>query len=567
MTLIALAISVAYIYSTAVVFWLQGKFFFWELATLIIVMLLGHRLEMKSILWASKALEKLAELLPNTANIIKGNTIIAINIKDLKPHDKILVKAWEKIPADGIVIKWISYTNESMLTGESKPIKKTIGSKVIAGSINWDSVLEIQITNSIENSYLSKVIHLVKEAQKNKSKTEQLADIAARRLTLIAIIAGIWTFTYRYIYGPSLAFAIERLATVMVIACPHALGLAIPLVNSVSTSKSAKKWLLIRNRTAFENARKISTIVFDKTGTLTKGNFNISSITTFNNKYTQKELIQLTASLEKKSEHPIAQWIMKKAKELNTELLETKNFKVLKGEGVEWIVNKKHIQLISAQAIQKRWVLTKNDKDFNSIATQVFVVIENEVVAEITLEDQIREESFEAIKSLQSQKIKCYMLTWDNKKIAKDVATKLKLDWYFAEVLPDQKQQKIQELQNKGEFVAMTWDWINDAPALASADIGIAIWSGTDIANETADIILVNSNPKDIVSLIQFWKLTYKKMIQNLFWATGYNAFTIPLAAWVLVSIGIVISPAIWAALMSLSTIIVAINAKLLKLE
>jgi len=567
MTLIALAISVAYFYSTAVVFGLKGKFFFWELATLIDIMLLGHWIEMKSVLGASKALEKLAELMPDSAHLVKGNNIVEVKISELKKDDIVLVKAGEKIPADGIIVKGSSYIDESMLTGESKPIKKNIESKVIGGSINGDEILEIKVMRTGEDSYLAKVIDLVKQAQETKSKTEKFADIAARWLTVIAITAGTGTFVYWLIYGPDLAFAIERLATVMVIACPHALGLAIPLVNAVSTSISAKNGLLIRNRTAFENARKISTVVFDKTGTLTEGKFGVSSVVLFDKKYNEKQILQFAASLEKNSEHPIAKGIVQKTVTSGLKILKVSNFKVLKGEGVEGVINNKTIQLVSMRALEKRNLKPPKDVNINNVATLVFTIIDNQLIGVITLEDQIRKESFEAIDKLKKQNVKCFMLTGDNKKIAESVSKKLNLDGFFAEVLPHEKQEKIKELQGKGEFVAMTGDGINDAPALALADIGIAIGSGTDVAAETADIILVNSNPEDVVSLILFGKATYKKMVQNLLWATGYNAFAIPLAAGVLIGYGILVSPAIGAALMSLSTVIVAINARLLNVK
>lgn len=567
MTLIALAISVAYFYSTAVVFGLEGKFFFWELATLIDVMLLGHWIEMKSVMSASNALEKLAELMPDSAHLVKGNDVVDVKISELKKGNIVLVKAGEKIPADGIIVKGSSYINESMLTGESKPVKKGTGANVMGGSINGDEVLEIKVIGTGEDSYLAKVIDLVKQAQETKSKTEKFADIAARWLTVIAITAGVVTFTYWFIYGPDLAFAIERLATVMVIACPHALGLAIPLVNAVSTSISAKNGLLIRNRTAFENARKITTVVFDKTGTLTEGNFGVSSVVLFDKKYEENQILQFAASLEKNSEHPIAKGIIQKAEDSKSKILNVTDFKVLKGEGLEGVIDNKTIQLVSKKALEKRNLKLPKNTNIDDVATLVFMIINNQLISVITLEDQIRKESFDTISKLKEQGIKCYMLTGDNEKIAKNVSDKLQLDGYFAEVLPHEKQEKIKELQSKGEFVAMTGDGINDAPALALADIGIAIGSGTDVAAETADIILVNSNPKDVVSLILFGKATYKKMVQNLFWATGYNAFVIPLAAGVLIGYGILVSPAIGAALMSLSTVIVAINARLLNVK
>lgn len=566
MTLIALAISVAYIYSSAVVLGLKGKFFFWELATLIDVMLLGHWIEMKSVLGASKALEKLAQLLPDTAHLLLNGKIKNVKISEIKKEDLMLIKAGERIPADGIIVNGSGYLDESMLTGESKPIQKKKGSKVIGGSVNGDSVLEVKVTGTGEDSYLNKVINLVKDARVSKSKTQRLADKAAKWLTIVAVSAGAGTFVYWIVYGPDLAFAVERMATVMVIACPHALGLAIPLVSAVSTTLSAKNGLLIRNRTAFENSRKITTIVFDKTGTLTEGKFGVSSIATFGAGYNEKKIIELASALEKNSEHPIAKGIIEKAKQLNAKDIKISNFKILKGEGIEGEASGRTIKLVSRKYAAKNNIKIPNS-NLDDSGTLAYVIVGNEAAGAIVLADKIRKESYEAIRRLQKSGIKCWMLTGDNQKIAKTVSGKLKLDGFFAEVLPHEKLAKIKELQGHGEFVAMAGDGINDAPALAQADVGIAIGSGTDIAAETADIILVNSNPKDVTSLILFGKATYNKMVQNLFWATGYNVIAIPLAAGVLHNIGIVISPAIGAALMSLSTVIVAINANFLKVK
>ena len=563
MTLIALAISVAYFYSVAVVFGLSGEPFFWELATLIDIMLLGHWIEMRSVLGASKALEKLIQLLPDTAHLIKNKKVINVKIFEINKGDILLIKSGEKIPADGIIVKGNSYIDESMLTGESKPVKKNLNEKVIGGSVNGDGVLEIRITGTGEESYLNKVINLVKLAQESKSKTQRLADKAANWLTIIAITAGVFTFSYWVIIGAELSFSIERMATVMVIACPHALGLAIPLVSAVSTSLSAKNGLLIRNRTAFENSRKITTIIFDKTGTLTEGKFGVSNILIIDKNYNENKLIQLAASLEQNSEHPIAKGILEKANK--SKLLKVLNFKIIKGVGVEGKINDLNIKLVSKSYLEKLKI--KVSMTIDEASTLVYVLVNNKPVGIIGLTDKVREDSFEAIKQLKESRIKCWMLTGDNKKIAEKVAKQLNLDGYFAEVLPHQKLEKIKELQRKGEFVAMTGDGINDAPALAQSDVGIAIGSGTDIAAETADIILVNSNPKDVTSLILFGKATYRKMVQNLFWATGYNLITIPLAAGILYSRGILISPAIGAALMSLSTIIVAVNANFLSIK
>lgn len=400
-------------------------------------------------------------------------------------------------------MKGSSYLDESMITGESKPVQKKKDDKVIAGSINSDGILVVKVEGTGEESYLNKVINLVRDAQASKSKTQRLADVAAKWLTIVAVITSVGTFAYWIIYDPNLAFAIERMATVMVIACPHALGLAIPLVSAVSTSLSAKNGLLIRNRTAFENSRKISTIVFDKTGTLTEGKFGVSAISIFDKNYNEKKIMELASSLEKNSEHPIAKGIIVKAKQIGVEDIKATNFKVMKGEGIEGKINGKTVKLVSQKYIIKNNVNFPNSEiEIDDSGTLVYVIVNNKAVGVITLADKIRPESFEAIKQLQKSGIKCWMLTGDNKIIAKAIYTKLSLDGFFAEVLPHEKLEKIKELQSKGEFVAMTGDGINDAPALAQANVGIAIGSGTDIAAETADIILVNSNPKDVTSLI-----------------------------------------------------------------
>jgi len=567
MTLIAVAISVAYFYSTAVVFGLEGKFFFWELATLIDIMLLGHWIEMRSVLGASNALEKLAQLMPDEAHLIKGKEVVDVKISDISKGDHVLVKPGEKIPSDGTIVKGNSYVNESMLTGESKPVEKKKGDKVIGGAINGDGSLEINVEGTGEDSYLSKVINLVSEAQEAKSKTQHLADRAAFWLTIIALTAG-FTTLFSWLYnGQNIEFSVERMATVMVITCPHALGLAIPLVVAVSTALSARNGLLIRDRTAFENARKITTIVFDKTGTLTEGNFGVSSVQSINQNYDEKKIIQLVASLEKNSEHPIATGILEKANNLEVDSLEVADFKAIKGKGVEGIIDKKPVKVVSPGYLKENNIQIPEDMMLSSSDTVVFLLVNDGLIGAIHLSDKIREESFGAIERLKKAGIKCWMLTGDNKGIAEKVSNELKLDGFFAEVLPHEKLEKVKELQSKGEFVAMTGDGVNDAPALAQANVGIAIGSGTDVAAETADIILVNSNPADVTSLILFGRATYRKMAQNLIWATGYNVVAIPLAAGVLYSQGVLLSPAAGAILMSLSTVIVAINARLLRVE
>jgi len=567
MTLVALAISVAYFYSLAVVLGLEGKFFFWELATLIDVMLLGHWLEMRSIIGASRALEKLAQLMPSVAHLITDGDIIDVSIEKLKKGDRLLIKAGEKIPSDGVITKGEGYLDESMLTGESKPIKKRSGDQLIGGSLNGDAVFEIVIKHTGADSYLAKVINLVKEAQAAKSKTQRLADIAAMWLTIVSVVIGASTFIFWISYSHDFAFAVERMATVMVIACPHALGLAIPLVVAVSTSLSAKNGLLIRDRTAFENSRKISTVVFDKTGTLTEGRFGVTNVSILNPEMNENTIIQLAAALERNSEHPIAKGILALAKELGVKSPDVTDFKVLKGQGVAGRVGNRQIKIVSPGYLKKYGLKEPAKTGASKTATHVFMVENNNILGIISLADKVRPESYQAIKTLQDIGIKCWMLTGDNKETAADVAQELNLDGYFAEILPHEKQEKVKELQYRGEYVAMTGDGINDAPALAQANVGIAIGSGTDIAAETADIILVNSNPMDVTSLVLFGKATYVKMLQNLAWATGYNAIAIPLAAGVLIGYGIVVSPALGAALMSLSTIIVAINARFLKIK
>lgn len=564
MTLIALAISVAYIYSAAVVFGFSGTTFFWELATLIDVMLLGHWIEMRSVMGASRSLEHLAHLLPDTAHVKRDGTITDIHLEDVSEGDILVVKPGEKIPSDGTIVKGQAYMDESMLTGESQPVRRGGDDHVVGGSINGDNAIEITVTKTGKDSYISKVITLVKQAQAQKSKTQHLADKAAFWLTLIAISAGALTLGSWWALTGDIAFAIERMATVMVITCPHALGLAIPLVVAVSTTLSARNGLLIRNRTAFENARRINTVVFDKTGTLTEGRFGVTDVRTEDTTMSDDDVLRIAASLENQSDHPIAHGIVSHANKKGIRLGDAKDVNLLKGKGIRGKVDGESYHIVGPGYLNERGLSKKVDA--HKRVTSVYLLHGDVIIGTITLSDTIRASSYEAVESLRNHGIRCYMLTGDNRDVAKEVSSKLGLDGHFAEVLPQEKQEKIIELQADGGFVAMVGDGINDAPALAQADIGIAIGSGTDIAAETADIVLVNSDPKDVVSLISFAKATYNKMIQNLFWATGYNAVAIPLAAGVLSAYGILISPAVGAALMSLSTIIVAINAKMLHL-
>ncbi len=565
MTLIAVAITVAYIYSSAVAFGLEGKMFFWELVTLIDIMLLGHWVEMKSILGASRALELLVSMLPSKAHLAEGENVKDIPLEALKSGDLILVKPGEKIPADGIVSEGESYINESMLTGESKPVLKKPGDRVIGGSINGNGSIKVRVEHTGEDSYLNKVITLVREAQESKSKTQNLANRAAKWLTFIALGVGFATLAIWLLLGFDFVFALERMVTVMVISCPHALGLAIPLVVAISTAISAQNGLLIRNRTAFENSRKISAITFDKTGTLTKGEFGVTRYQSLDSRYGRDDILRMAAALEQNSEHPIATGIVSKAKELGLPIGGIEDFQAITGKGVRGVLNGLQLLVVSPGYLEEKGLGIPEEVRGNEAETVVFVMADGKIAGYVALADEIRPESYEAVKTLQKHGIKVLMATGDNEKVAKAVSNALGLDGYYAGVLPHQKVDIVKKLQAEGEFVAMTGDGVNDAPALAQADVGIAVGSGTDIAAETADIILVKSNPKDILRLILFGKATYKKMIQNLIWATAYNVVAIPLAAGVLYYQGIVLGPAVGAVFMSLSTIIVAFNAQLLK--
>ncbi|ULQ50984.1 copper-translocating P-type ATPase [Flavihumibacter fluvii] len=567
MFLIGFAITVAYTYSVAVVFGLEGMDFFWELATLILIMLLGHWIEMKSVAGASRELELLVQLMPDTAHMVMPNMVHEVKTDTLVAGDMILVKPGEKVAADGIIADGETYLDESMLTGESKPVKKSVGDAVIAGAINGNGAIKLTVSHAAKDSYLSRVIKLVDDAQKSKSKTQLLANTAAKWLTIIALVAGIATFLYWWLNGQSIAFAMERMVTVIVICCPHALGLAVPLVVAKSTALSAKHGLLIKNRTAFENARKITTIVFDKTGTLTVGKFAVSKIVSVQQAISENELLRWAAALEQQSEHPIATGIMSKSRQLELSIPAAENFIAITGKGIEATVEGKKIAVVSPGYVQEKNLALPESYTANDTETIVFVLVDQQVAGYIALSDEIRPESAAAISTLKANKIKSILLTGDNYKVAKSVSEQLGMDSYFAEVLPHEKLEKIKALQSKGEFVAMTGDGVNDAPALAIADVGIAVGSGSDIAAETAGIILVNSNPADIVRLVLFGKATYRKMIQNLAWATGYNVIALPLAAGVLYKQGLLLSPAAGAVLMTVSTIVVAINASMLHIK
>ncbi|MEO0203914.1 MAG: copper-translocating P-type ATPase [candidate division WOR-3 bacterium] len=557
MTLITLAITVAYVYSIAVVIGFKGSPFFWELATLIDIMLLGHWIEMRSVMGASRALEKLSKLLPSHAILVDENgETRKVHIRDLKVGHRVLVQSGERIPLDGIVIDGKSYVDESMLTGESKPVEKSKGSNVIGGSLVLDGYLIVEIKKVGKDTYIQQVMEIVKRAQESRSKTQDLANRFARYLTVLAVLVGVITFTVWIVLGQNPNFAINRAVTVMVISCPHALGLAIPLVVAVSTAIGASRGLLVRNREAFERARNINVVVFDKTGTLTYGRFEVSEIVSLGDK-DERDILSLAASLEINSSHPIAKAIVEYAKKNGVKFLKVEDFKTLPGKGVEGKINGKVYRLLNPKYVE--------GVNVPSGKTSAVVVEDNKPLGIVILSDKVRPESKEAIKKLSEMGIKCVMITGDNEAVASAVAGELNITEYYAGVMPHEKAEKIKEIKGRGFKVAMVGDGINDAPALVEADVGIAIGTGTDIAIESADIILVKDNPLDVVFLFKLSKATYRKMVQNLFWATFYNVFAIPLAAGVLYPLGITLTPATGALLMSLSTVIVAINSRFLR--
>lgn len=568
MMLIAVAITAAYGYSSAVTFGLPGKQFYWELATLVDIMLLGHWIEMKSVMGASRALEQLVRLMPSEAHKLTDGGAVDVPISDLVGGDRILVKPGEKVPADGTVVDGRSSVDESMLTGESKPVDKSLGGKVIGGSVNGEGSITVEVQKTGADSYLNQVIELVRQAQESKSRTQDLANRAAVVLTAVALGGGALTlFIWLALTEQEFSFALERTVTVMVIACPHALGLAVPLVVAVSTALAAGHGLLIRDRAAFERARNIQAIVFDKTGTLTHGRFGVTDTVPFGSELDGPALLRLAAAVEAHSEHPIAKGIVAGVEKPPA----VSDFRAIPGKGALGQVEGHEIRVVSPGYLRENEIAVPQRESVDRLSEQgktvVFVLRDGMLIGAVALADIIRPESKDAMAKLKAMGIQCMMLTGDNAKVAKWVADEIGLDEYFAEVLPHEKSDKIKEVQGRGLTVAMTGDGVNDAPALAQADIGIAIGAGTDVAIETADIVLVRSNPLDAVSILGLSRSTYRKMIQNLLWATGYNSVAIPLAAGVLYTAGIVLTPAMGAVLMSLSTVIVAINARLLRIS
>jgi Cu2+-exporting ATPase len=566
MTLIAVAIVTAYSYSVAVVLGLEGEVFFWELATLIDVMLLGHWLEMRSVSGASRALEELARLMPGEAHVIgdDGSTR-DVALDELEVGSRVLVKPGEKIPADGVVVAGSTSVNESLLTGESRPVKKAGGDRVIGGSVNSEGSITVEVDAAGEDSFLEQVIDLVREAQGSSSKTQNLADRAARWLTFIALGVGAATFiVWLFVVGRSVEYSLARMVTVMVIACPHALGLAIPLVVAISTAMGASAGLLIRNRDRFEQARAIDTVAFDKTGTLTHGDFSLGKVVVLAEGVDEKEVLSQAGAVESRSEHPIATAIADAADSDAA----VDDFESIRGAGVKGVVEGRSVAVASADYLDENDIELAPEQVASvpeGASTVVFVVVDGSVHAALALGDTIRDEAREAVARLADRGITSVMITGDSEPVAEAVAEELGIREFYAGVKPQEKSELIERLQRDGSRVAMTGDGVNDAPALARADVGIAIGAGTDVAAETADVVLVRSDPRDVAEVVELSQATYRKMIQNLWWAAGYNIVAIPLAAGVLYGVGVVLNPAVGAALMSLSTVIVAINAQLLR--
>ena len=570
MTLIGVATAVAYVYSAAVVFGLPGKVFFWELATLIDIMLLGHWIEMRSVMGASAALEELVKLMPAEAHRLRDDDSTEdVPVSELKAGDRVLIKPGEKVPTDGVIVSGRTTVNQAMLTGESTPVEKGESDEVIGGAINGESAVTVEVQKTGDETYLSQVIDMVRKSQETRSRTQDFANRAAFWLTVIALSLGTITLFTWLALGKEFVFALERSVTVMVITCPHALGLAVPLVVAVSTSLSARNGLLIRDRSAFERARRLDVVVFDKTGTLTEGRFGVTDVVSLGSA-SEEELLRLAASLESQSEHPIAAGIVRTAEERGISFPTPHQFLAIAGKGAQAQVEGIDVKVVSPGYLKEKQ-LEVNDSQVQEIAEQgktvVYILVDGQVAGAIALADIVRKESHEAVSRLKQMGVQTMMLTGDSAAVAKSVAKELQLDDFFAEVLPDQKADKIREVKGRGLIVGMTGDGVNDAPALVEADVGIAIGAGTDVAIESADIVLVRSDPRDVAAVIDLAKATYAKMVQNLWWATGYNVLTIPLAAGVLYNMGVVLSPAAGAVLMSLSTVIVAINARFLRVN
>ena len=568
MTLVAVATTTAYAYSTAVVFGLEGELFYWELATLITIMLLGHWVEMRSVSGASGALEALAALVPGEAHLrADDGSLVDVPVSSLTPGDVVLVRPGEKIPADGDILEGASAVNESMLTGESVPAERHAGDRVIGGSVNGDGSLLVTVRATGEESFLAQVIELVRAAQASKSRTQTLADRAAGVLTLVALTGGALTFVvWAIVLETSVGYALTRAVAVMVIACPHALGLAIPLVVATSTGIAARRGILVRNREAFERGRQVTVAVFDKTGTLTLGEFGVTDVLPHGDLVSEHELLRLAAAVETNSEHPIAAGIARAAAARGVDVPSVSDFVAEPGRGAHGTVDGERVSIVSAGYLAEHHLEAPDAVTLSALAAQgktvVFVVRDGTVLGVLALADTVRPEARGAVARLADAGVESVMLTGDNQRVAAWLADSVAIRRYFAEVLPQHKAARIREMQAGGAVVAMVGDGVNDAPALAQADLGIAVGAGTDVAIEAADVVLVRSNPEDVARVLELSRATYRKMIQNLAWATGYNVVALPLAAGVLASAGIVLSPAAGAVLMSVSTVIVALNAR-----
>lgn len=576
MTLIAMGITVAYIYSVySFIANLLNPHthvmdFFWELATLIVIMLLGHWIEMNAVSNASNALQKLAELLPESVKrLTKDGKEETVSLKEVNEGDRLIVRSGDKMPTDGVILKGETIVDESAVTGESRGIKKQANDKVIGGSINGDGTIEIEVTGTGENGYLAKVMEMVRKAQGEKSKLESLSDKVAKWLFYVALIVGILAFI-AWLFLTDLPNALERMVTVFIIACPHALGLAIPLVVARSTSIAAKNGLLLKNRNALEQANDLDVIMLDKTGTLTEGKFTVTGVEVLDDAFNKNEILQYLGALEANANHPLAVGIMNYLKEHEIKPYQAENLKNLSGVGLEATIKKQQVKIVNEKEVERlglnveQALLKPYQEQGNTIS---FLILENHLAAIVALGDVVKTEAKEFIRTLKERKITPVMLTGDNKNAAQAVADYLGIEEYYGGLLPDDKEAVVQKYLDQGKKVIMVGDGINDAPSLARASIGMAIGAGTDIAIDSADVVLTNSDPKDILHFLDLAKQTRKKMIQNLWWGAGYNILAIPLAAGILAPIGIILSPAVGAVLMSLSTVVVALNALTLKIK
>jgi len=570
MTLISLAIVVAFGFSLAVTLGVQGMDLWWELSTLITIMILGHWIEMRSIAQAQGALNELAKLVPDTAVRLVGEKQVEVPVSELREGDVILVRPGSGIPADGVVLEGTSAVNEAMITGESRPVEKKSEDKVIAGTVNGAGSLRVKVTGVGERTALAGIMRLVAQAQSSRSKAQALADRAAFFLTVVAIASAVITLVAWLLVGATPAFAVERVVTVLVIACPHALGLAIPLVIAISTTLGARAGLLVRNRRGLEEARNLNAVFFDKTGTLTRGEFRVVEVTPAAG-LSADDALRLAASIEQESEHTIAQGVVKSAQERGLPLLRAEQFQSIPGQGVKAVVDGRSLMiggpaLIRQLGIELPPVLRAAlDRATSRAQTAITLIDGQKALALLAVADAIREESYEAVRRLHEEGVEVIMMTGDAKPVADAVAKELGIETVFAGVLPDQKASKIEEVKRTGKRVAMVGDGVNDAPALLTADVGIAIGAGTDVAVEAGDVVLIRNDPRDVPRIITLSKATYRKMLQNLWWASGYNIAAIPLAAGVFAHWGIVLNPAVGAILMSFSTIVVALNAQLLR--